>query len=422
VKGGAGVAGVQGNERRIVMIMQFFDPEPVYKGQEFAQAIAAHGFDVEVVTGFPNYPGGKLYAGYKIRPWARSKKDGITITRVPLYPSHDSSKVGRVLNYLSFAFSAAIYVTLFGNRPSLIYAYHPPVTVGLAGAVASFFRRSRFVLDIHDLWPDTLPATGMIKNRRVLGLVDRTCSWLYHRTDHIILHSNGFLEALKRRGVPADKMTAVIGWAGSEAPPSGVRNPISEMEGARGLKVLFAGNMGPAQALSTVLRAALVLRERNQQDAATFFLLGSGVETDSLKTEAQRLDLKGVVFLPRVPPSRVSDYLAAADVLLVHLKDLPLFRMTMPSKTQTYMLAGRPILMAVEGEAAELISSIDAGITATPEDPESLAEAVLRFADLTPDERARMGANAQEHYWSHLSMARGVGRFVAIFKRVTAEP
>lgn len=155
---------------RVLLLTQWFDPEPTFKGLVFARALVEKGFDVEVITGFPNYPGGKVYPGYKIKILQKEQIDGVSVVRVPLYPSHDKNKLGRILNYVSFSTSLVLY-GLFSKRPDVIYSYHPPLTVGVASAVIGFFRRVPVVNDIQDMWPDTLSSTGMISNRRVLSVV-----------------------------------------------------------------------------------------------------------------------------------------------------------------------------------------------------------------------------------------------------------
>lgn len=400
---------------RIILLMQFYDPEPVYKGQEFAETVARAGYEVEVVTGFPNYPGGKVYDGYRIRPIRSEERNGIRITRLALYPSHDSSKIGRILNYLTFAFSVLVYLTLFARRTNLVYAYSPPVSVGLAAALARMFRRFPVIVDIHDLWPDTLPATGMLTNPRLLRVVDHACNWMYSRVQHVILHSNGFRERLLKRGVPPGKMTTIIGWTSEAQAMRPPLPPPANMRGLQGLKVLYAGNIGPAQALGSVLEAARLLQDAGEADAATFCFLGSGVARNALAVRAEEMGLTNVAFLPRVSPAEVGAYLAAADALLVHLADDPLFAITMPSKAQAYMLAGRPILMAVSGEAAALIETAQGGLTLPPENPQALADSVQRLVAMTSEERAALGENARSYYWTHLSMEKGMARFAEVF-------
>jgi colanic acid biosynthesis glycosyl transferase WcaI len=153
---------------RILYATQWFEPEPVLKGIGFARLMCERGHDVRVVTGFPNYPGGRVYPGYRLRLCRREVINDIPVDRVLLYPSHNRSAIARAFNYLSFAASMTVY-GLFARRPDLIYAYHPPLTVGLAAAMVATIRRIPLVCDIQDLWPDTLAATGMLTNRSMLA-------------------------------------------------------------------------------------------------------------------------------------------------------------------------------------------------------------------------------------------------------------
>lgn len=402
----------------LIVLKQGFDPEPTVKGLAFTRRLAELGFDVEVVTGFPNYPGGKIYDGYRVRPIQRERHEAIAVTRLALYPSHDRSRIGRVLNYASFFLSATLYLTLFARRADVIYAYHPPLTVAIAAEVAGLVRRCPVVLDVQDMWPDTLRATGMIGSERVLRIVGHVCRWTWARATHIVVLSNGFRRLLVERGVPAGKITVIPNWADEKAvaAPS-VSRPEAFREPGR-FRVLFAGNMGPAQALDAVLGAAMIVARKNP--SIEFCFLGSGLDVERLEARAAREALANVHFLPRVPMAEVGAYLAAADCLLVHLKADPLFAITIPSKTQAYMAAGKPIVMAVEGDAADLVRQSSGGVIAPPEDPEALAEAIVKLAELPPAELARLGANARRFYDEHLSFEHGIRSFAAVLNAVSS--
>ncbi len=404
---------------RIIFLTQFYDPEPAYKGQAFAEAVRDLGYDVEVVTGFPNYPGGKIFDGYRIRPIQRSEQNGIAITRLALYPSHDTGKFGRILNYLSFSLSAFLYLVFLAKRPAFVHVYNPPLTVGLAATAARIFRRFPVVVDIHDLWPDTLPATGMISNPRALSILDRAANWMYRHVQHIVLHTEGFRATLLDRHVPAEKMTTVLGWAKEDQDGDKPMRPVPDaMRNFKGMKILYAGNIGPAQSLGAVLQAAHMLEEQGMGDKITFCFLGSGMTLDALNTQAAELELSNVAFLPRVPSNEVQAFLDAADCLLVHLRDTPLFEITLPSKTQAYMYAGKPLLMGVRGEAARLIKCSAAGITVTPEDPESIAAGAIALAEMSRSEREALGQNGREYYERELSMHKGMQKFAEVFNLV----
>jgi glycosyltransferase involved in cell wall biosynthesis len=406
-------------KRRILLVTQWFDPEPAFKGLLFAKELVARGFDVEVLTGFPNYPGGKLYPGYRVRPLSREIIDGVRISRVALFPSHDRSAVRRVANYASFAISATFYGIVLARKFDVIYAYHPPLTVGIAAAVIRFFRRRPMVYDIQDLWPDTLAATGMLNNSRALRWVDRACRWVYSRADHIAVLSPGFRSRLIARGVYAAKISVIYNWADERALASAVlpRKEIPAVVGDDSLIVLFAGNMGRAQGLETVLDAAALIEKWGLP--VRFHFIGGGLEVGFLKARAAELGLSNVRFFDPVPMTVIGRVIASADVLLVHLRPDPLFDITIPSKTQAYMCAGKPILMAVRGDAAELVREAGAGVLAEPGDPQSIAEAVRKLARLPPRERQELGQRGRRFYQERLSVASGVEQFAELFARVS---
>lgn len=401
---------------RILLLTQWFDPEPTFKGLVFARELVAQGFEVEVITGFPNYPGGKVYPGYRVKLIQREIIDGVRVTRVPLYPSHGQGGLGRVLNYLSFAASSLLYGLLVARRPDVIYAYHPPLTVGMSAALIRLFRRVPVVYDIQDMWPDTLRATGMFSNERALRVVGRVCDWVYRCSDQIVVLSPGFKRLLIERGVPAAKIDVIYNWCAEELVcAKGVEAPVG-FPAPSHFRVLFAGNMGKAQALDAVIEAAAMLKERAPGISLVF--LGGGVDVERLKALSSERRLDNVTFLPGVPMSQVSAYLANADALLVHLKKDPLFAITIPSKTQAYMAVGKPLLMAVEGDAADLVRAADCGLVVEPENARSLAEACMKLAALDLHARTQMGERAARFYQRELSLKVGAQRFGEHFRRL----
>ncbi len=401
----------------ILLLTQWFDPEPSFKGLTFAKALQGLGHTVSVVTGFPNYPGGKIYPGYKLQLHTNEIQNDIKIKRLYLYPSHDGSAIGRALNYCTFFFSVLFYLIFFAPRVDVIYVYHPPATVGFAAAIARFFRRTPTVLDVQDMWPDTLVATGMINNPLLLRFIGRICLFVYANMNHIVVLSRGFKRVLAQRGVPENKLSVIFNWADVQAGAANYIVPPS-LAKSKEFKILFAGNMGKAQNLGCVIDAALLLS--TQPFDIKIFLLGEGVETERLKEHCAILNLKNVVFLPRVSMAEVGAYLAAADCLLVQLKADPLFEITIPSKTQAYLASGKPILMAVAGDAADMVQAAGAGLVVKQNDPEALAKAIISLSQMAQEELAQMGRAGRLYYEKHLSLKVGVCAFDAVFQKVTS--
>jgi len=394
---------------RILLLTQWFDPEPTFKGLLFAKELIRQGHEVQVLTGFPNYPGGKVYDGYAIRPFQRETVEGVSVLRVPLYPSHDGSSIKRVLNYASFAASASFGV-LAGKRPDVAYVYHPPATVGLPAFVAKWLRGVPFVYDVQDLWPDTLGVTGMLNRPKILGAVGRAMAGIYGSATRVAVLSPGFKKLLIERGVPERRIDVIPNWADEKQ--IDVRLPTearaAELGFGETFTVTFAGNMGTVQALDTVLDAAALLRDRPE---IRIVLVGGGLDVDRLKQRAETMGLENVVFLARRPIAEIGEILTLSDALLVHLRKDPLFEITIPSKTQAYLMAGRPILMGVEGDAARMVENAGAGIAFEPENPEALADAIRRLHTLSPEERRGMGESGSRYYRERLALTVGAARF-----------
>lgn len=405
---------------RILFVTQWFDPEPTFKGLAFARELTRLGHQVQVLTGFPNYPGGKIYSGYRIRLLQRERIDGVDIIRVPLYPSHSRSSLGRIANYCSFAIAAAFIGAAVVRRPDVIYAYHPPATVGLPALVLRALFGARLVYDIQDLWPDTVAATGMMSSGWVMRLLSNLCGFIYAHADHLTVLSPGFKRALVDRGVPPEKITVIYNWC--DEAQIGIVEGASVTgrldEWADKFLVIFAGTMGAAQSLDAVLAAAQLTAPRRPD--VHFLFIGGGTEVGRLTRKAADLRLQNVSFVPRVPFSEIGPVLGRADALLVHLKDDPLFRITIPSKTQAYMAAGRPLLMAVGGDAETLVEQANCGITCEPENPARLAEAVERLAAMSDEDRRVLGENGRRFYHASSSLKVGTRHFESLFRTLHA--
>jgi glycosyltransferase involved in cell wall biosynthesis len=402
--------------RRILLITQWFDPEPTFKGILFAKELVSRGFEVEVITGFPNYPGGTLYDGYRVKFIQKEVIDGVLVTRVPLFPSHDKSKLGRIANYISFAFSSLLYGLIFAKRPDVIYAYHPPLTVSISALIIKLFRRVPIVLDIQDLWPDTLKATGMISNRRLLGFISKVCNLIYSSVTKIIVLSPGFKDLLINRGVLDSKIEIIYNWADEEVLRTTASETPRELASIEGFKILFAGNIGQAQGLNVILDAALLLKD--DVPKLHFLVLGRGLQLDDLKRRAIDLNLDNVHFLAAVGMEEVGGFLGSADALLIHLNADPLFKITIPGKTQAYMAVGKPIIIGVSGDAANLVSRADCGVCFEPENSVALAEAAKSLMLLDSTDIQRLGGNAERFYDENLSVKVGVDSFAKVFNQL----
>ena len=400
---------------KILLLTQWFDPEPTFKGLLFAQALRDEGHEVEVLTGFPNYPGGKVYDGYKINFYQKEVMDGITIHRAPLYPSHDGSAAKRILNYMSFAISTFLVGLIKTRNIDVIYSYHPPLTTSLSACLLGFCKRAPFIVDVQDLWPDTLSATGMINNKKVLNIVGKVCDFVYKRAAKVVVLSPGFKKRIVSRGVLVEKVEVIYNWCNESALNKFEKTGVKLPENGN-LNLLFAGNLGFAQGLPSIIQAAEILHRKNIN--VNIIFLGDGVAKPAAIEAVEDLKLSNVYFLPRVSMQQVGSLLSSADMLLVHLNKNELFEITVPSRTQANMAMGKPIVMGVSGDASDLITKAGAGVTCQPDNPESLADAISHLCCLSDAERLQLGNAGKDYYEQHLSLKQGVSKFISIFEEV----
>ena len=401
---------------KILLLTQWFDPEPTFKGLAFAKELMRQGHEVQVLTGFPNYPSGKIYDGYKLKLYQHEEIEGISILRVALYPNHDSSALRRILNYISFAFMAMLFGIFATKKADVIYAYHPPLTVGIAAIFIKLFRRTPIVYDIQDMWPDTLKATGMLNNKKILNFIGSVCKLVYRFVDHIVVLCPGFKQLLIERDVTKEKISVIYNWCDEQGLTQAKPAKLKYQQLMQNkFNIVFAGNMGKAQALDIILEVAKNLQ--NFPDIQ-FVFVGGGTETERLKQRSSIEGIPNAIFIPRMPMAEVGGILELSNLLLVHLKKDPLFEITLPSKTQAYMAMGKPILMAVAGDAAELVQKAQCGCIAISEDAASIQQAILEIYQLPASEQQKMGINARNFYIQELSLESGVKQFVSIFEKV----
>ena len=402
---------------KILLLSQWFDPEPNnIKALIFAKELQRRGHEVQVLTGFPNYPTGRLYSGYKLRLFQREDIDGIKVNRVWLYPSHDDSALKRVLNYGSFSIAATLLGPFLVSNVDVIYTYHPPATIALPALVLKLIKRAPVLLDVNDLWPDTLWATGMMNNELVIKMVNLWCNISYKVASKINVLSAGMKNLLVKRGISREKITVIPCWSNEAQIDKRARDEelCSKYNLRDSFIGVYAGAMGNAQNLETLVESAYKLKDRVPN--FKLLLVGHGTKLESLKAKAKSLNLNNVIFIPLVPPEKLAGILNLADVLFIHLKNDPLFEITVPSKTQLYLATGKPIIAGLKGDAAEIIKESGGGIVCEPGNSDDIAIAIERLLELGESERRSMAEKGSKFYKDKLSTSSGVDKFEAAFK------
>lgn len=408
---------------RIAMFSQWWPPEPAAVVGSLGRELASRGHQVDVVTGFPNYPTGKLYPGHRIR-WRAIEEpdgqDGARVVRVPLFPSHDANAVRRAANYLSFGVAASTIGIASLRQADVAYVYHPPITAAWPARLQRRLRGVPFILHIQDLWPESVTHAGMLgegrKSDAVERVLNRACLAAYRAAEHIVVISPGFKRILVERGVPSDRISVVYNWVDESIHYEVPADPATRARlGPRDRRiVLYAGNMGNYQGLDAAVRAAASL------DAALgldLVLMGSGLARPELERLVDELGSPRVRLLPAVNPSESRLYLASADAHLISLIDLPFFASTIPGKTQVAMAHGRPAVIGVRGDTADLVRSARAGVIAEPSEA-GFHQAFSELAALEPADLIGLGTNGRAFYDEHLAIGRAAGELETILAKV----
>lgn len=388
---------------RIGMLSHWYDPEggAAAGPGTIARALHARGHQVDVVTGFPIYPTGRVADGYRLRPYQREVLRGITVHRAPIYPSHDTRAARRMANYLSYAASGSAVAAAALRHCDVLYVYSTPATAAIPALPLSAVTGQKIVTHIQDLWPQTVTASGFVeadaRSGRMESVLHRYCDAVYRRSHAVAVTSPGMAHLIGERGVPAQRVHFVPNWA--EESSFYPTPPDADLRHALGLAdrftVMYAGNFGEMQQLDTLLDAARLLRADQGIQIA---LVGGGVMADHLRARVDGEDLSNVRFVASQPFSRMSDVLALGDVQLVSLKDVPLYRSTLPSKLQATLAAGRPVIGALAGDAAQVVTESGAGLVTRPGDSEGLAQAIRTMHASGSDRLQEMGRAGRLHY------------------------
>lgn len=403
---------------RVMILTQNYIPEPDPKMHILASGLVKRGHTVNVITGYPNYPQGKIYEGYRQKLCSVEIIDGVRVVRIPLFPDRSRSFIKRSLNYLSFPVAASLLGPFVSDQADVILVYHPPATLGIPAIILSFLKKAPFIFEIQDMWPETLTATGMVSNEKILKFVAKLSMATYKRASAITVISPGFKRNLVGKGVPEEKIHVIYNWAyeGDFTPPQHDKNTADKMGFKDRFNILYAGNMGPAQGLQNVIEAASMLTHIKDLQ---FVLIGSGVDRDDLERRVREKNLGNVRFLPRMPMDTMPSMYAMVDAVMVHLTDDPLFEITIPGKTQSCLLSGKPVIVSVNGDAANLILEAGAGLAAKAMSAESLACAAEKLYRMPSEERKKMGETGRRFYYEKLAPEVAINKYEKLFYNVT---
>lgn len=395
---------------RILMLTQYFPPETgaaQVRLYEVAKALIAHGHQVEVVTGFPNYPTGIIPKEYRGKFFMRDYYEDIPLYRTWVYAVPKGRFWKRLLNYFSFVFSACFGLMKAGPA-DYVLVESPPIFLGFTTMFARIFKRAKIIFNVSDLWPESAISLGLVKNKALIALTTLLEELTYKIAWRISGQTEGILATLKTRGIPAGKLALLPNGVDPElfAPDAPDLRLAEELNVKDKFVILYAGTIGYAAGLEVALHAAE--RLKNERDIV-FLIVGDGSEKDQLEEMSARMKLANVRWKPFQPLKEIVFYYNLADVNLVTLRRYDLAQGVRPSKLFPGLASGKPVVYSAEGEGAKIVTASGGGVIVPPEDPEALAEAILSLKR-DPKKRAELGrrgrAYVQEHYAWNAIVAR----------------
>lgn len=383
---------------KLLVISQYFWPES-FRINEIVDSMTSRGHEVEVLTGKPNYPEGDIFPGYKANGVFREEWGGARLLRVPLVPRGPGGAIRLVLNYVSFALTATFIgaLQLRGRKYDAIFVYAPsPVTAAFPAVFLGWTKRAPVILWVQDLWPESLSATGFVKNRALLAMVRWAVKWIYKHSDLLLAQSRAFVEPI----VKLAGSTPVKYYPNSVDPTFSVPAGLGELPESlkileNGFNVVFAGNIGSAQAIEVIVEAACALRELTD---IRFVVIGSGNRMAWMAEEINKRKLTNISFPGRFPVAMMPAVMQNAAALLVTLTDAPIFSLTIPNKVQAYLASGRPIIACLNGEGARIVEESGAGFAVQALSAEGLVQAVLKLHKMKPEERDVLGARGRAYF------------------------
>ncbi|QOC92468.1 glycosyltransferase family 4 protein [Micromonospora craniellae] len=397
---------------RIGLLTYHFPPEPAFIPGSLAEELTARGHEVRVLTGFPDYPGGHVYPGWRQRWRYETHSRRLTVRRVPRYSTGDVTPRGRMASWLSFAGSAALVGRRFFSGVDVLYVHQPPATAFATAALLRLLGPVPLVLHVPDVWAEDLPDGG---DGRWAARVRAAMTLTYRAATVVAVTAPSLRDAVVGVGVDAAKVRVVLNWTDERIFQPATAGPAACRLVRRDDRcvVMHAGTIGARQGLETAVRAAAALEK-----TVDLVLVGSGADERRVRGLADELRADNVRFVDRRSPLDMPELYAAADYQLVMSRDVPALRSAVPDKLQAALSCGAPVVVSTGGDTAALVERTRAGLSCPPEDWATLADRFWLAAHIPPPARVEMGRRGREAYLREMSLPAGVDRVEALLRAV----
>lgn len=383
---------------KILVVSQYFWPEE-FRINDICKGLIEEGHEVDVLTAIPNYPGGEYFEGFSLLKRGEKNYEGINVRRCFCVPRGKNSKLKLIFNYISFALSSTFHIPfILKNKYDKVLVYQlSPITMAIPAIIFKKIKKIPMDMYILDLWPESLLSTVNIGSKKIKDAMFKFCKKIYKQADRIYITSKGFKKKLVSYGIEEEKITYLPQWAEDIYKDAVIENDNELEQLCKGkFNILFAGNVGKAQSIDTIINAANICKE-NQ--SIQWIIVGDGSEKKICEQKVKDLNLKeNVIFLGRKPLQDMPKYYDVADALLVTLGNDELFKITVPAKVQSYMASGKPLLGAISGEGKDVIEDSNCGLACEAEDYKELAQLAQEMYEMNIEERKMLGENGIRYF------------------------
>lgn len=401
---------------KILIVSQYFFPEE-FKINDLVRDLVVRGLQVTVLTGKPNYPKGEYFEGYQYEGVQKEDFYGAKVIRVPLRKRGSGGAVNLFRNYISYVTNAKKYLRKNKMVFDAILCYEiSPITQAYPALLCKKKYGGKVLLWVQDLWPESVTAAGGVNNKLLLGFLDRLVKKIYAKSDVLMVQSNGFTESILSKGNFASKIAYIPNWAEDLY----LEKKMVNVDAVRammpeGFRVMFAGNVGAAQDVGSIIKAAAETRDIPD---IKWVIVGDGRARVEVEEESRKLGLTNtVIFLGRHPMETMPTFFSFADAMVVSLKDEYIFSLTIPAKTQSYMASGKPILSMLNGEGNKTIKEAACGLIAPSGDYKTLAHNVKTLYQTSKEELAQMGQRGLDYYLSHFDKKKVIDNIIKLMQQ-----
>lgn len=400
---------------KILIVSQHFWPES-FRINDLAEELKKRGNEVSVLTAKPNYPQGKFYDGYSFFSHSRDFYKGITIYRVPIVPRKKGKSIQLTINYFSFVFFACIFILFHRKKYDVTLTFaSSPITQMFPAILDKKINKSRAYLWVQDLWPESVTAAGKLRSKFALNILTKMVEYIYAASDKILVQSEAFISSIKKRGGQDGQIEYIPNWA--EDIFISEKKYVPEKYKKifpKGFNIVFAGNIGESQDFESILQAAF---ETKQLKEINWIILGDGRKRNWVENRISELGLEDTVhLLGRYPVEEMPYFFSLADIMLLSLKDEDIFSLTIPSKVQSYMASGKPILAMINGIGNDIIIKSNSGFTANAGDFKRLAQNAIHAFELPTEILIKKGINGKNYYIKEFSKHKTIDRLLRVFE------